>query len=133
MDLGKVYMQSAEYYYRKYYGGPGPLVLKALISLNLYLEKRLERPAEYEPIFSGDDPAFLIEWQPVRDAAKYLIEVSYSLNFVDRAGCCIKETSFTLPTSVLARLPHRKGFLRILPIYPDGSTGKVIRVVQLAD
>ena len=88
---------------------------------------------EYEIMSLGGGPEFSIRWQPVKNAVKYLIEVAYSPNFVDRAGTYMKNTIFTLSSSVLDRLPDRKGFLRILPVYSDGSTGKVIKVVQIME
>jgi O-antigen biosynthesis protein len=133
IDVGKIYMQSAEYYYRKHYKKAGLWLLKAFINLNPYLEKWLKKRNEYEIISLGGGPEFSIRWQPVRNAVKYLIEVSYSPNFVDRAGTYIKNTIFTLSSSVLDRLPDRKGFLRILPVYSNGSTGKVIKVVQIME
>lgn len=133
IDLGNIYMQSAEYYYLKHYKKTGLWLLKALIRLNPYLESWVKRPEEYELMSSGGDSEFSIRWQSVRDAVKYLMEVSYSPNFVDRAGTYVKGTTFTLSSSVLDQLPERKGFLRIRPVYLDGSAGKVIRVIQIKE
>jgi GT2 family glycosyltransferase len=133
IDVGSIYMQSAEYYYRKHYKKAGLWLLKAFINLNPYLEKWLKKRNEYEIMSLGGGPEFSIRWQPVKNAVKYLIEVAYSPNFVDRAGTYMKNTIFTLSSSVLDRLPDRKGFLRILPVYSDGSTGKVIKVVQIME
>lgn len=126
-------MQSAKYYYCKHYRKAGLWLLKAFIYLNPYLESWFKRPDECDIISSSRSSEFFIKWQPVQNAVKYIIEVSYSPNFVDRAGTYIKGTTFTLSTSVLDRLPDRKGFLRILPVYSNGSVGKVIKVIQIME
>ena len=133
IDLGTVYLQSAQYYYRKYYKWPGIWLLKALIRLNPYIEKWFGRTDEYEKISLNGRSEISITWSPVKDAAKYLVEVCYTPNFVDRAGTYVSGSMFSFSPSLLKQLPGGKGFLRILPVYADGSTGKAINVIQVTE
>jgi O-antigen biosynthesis protein len=133
LNITRIYFQSAEYYYGKHYGKFGLYFIKALMKLGTYFEDFMKRPADPEIISSGRNSEFFITWHLLSDPAKYLIEISYSPNFVDRAGTYVKDNTFTLSRAALDRLPNRTGFLRILPVYSDGSAGKVIKVIQIKD
>lgn len=133
LNIGSIYFQSAEYYYRKHYKKFGLYFIRALMKLSPYFESFMKRPDDPEIIPSGRNSEFFITWRLLRDSVKYLIEISYSPNFVDRAGTYVKDNTFTLSSAVLDRLPDRKGFLRILPVFLNGSVGKVIKVFQIKE
>jgi GT2 family glycosyltransferase len=132
LDIESISLQSARYFYRKYYGYAGVWWLKALVKFNGYLEKHCKSPP-LEVISPDNDMQFRLLWQTAKGAVSYLVEVSYNPNFVDRGGAIIQGNEFTLSASVLDRLPSRKGYLRVLPLDAEGSPGKAIRFVQIQD
>jgi GT2 family glycosyltransferase len=134
LDIGTIYLKSAFYYYQKHYKKFGTIFLKFLLVLNKFLlqfaQKFLSARNIYKEIISKND-TLIIEWPPCRKAEKYIIEISYSPNFSDRAGMFVYGETFSLKSDVLNRLPNNTGFLRILPVYADHSIGKVIRVIKI--
>ena len=136
VDTGAVFMQSARYYYRKHYGVLGALFLKALGMCNRamrFLEskttKNRERYAEVSPV----NGRLTITWPHDKEAQRYCIEISYSPEFSDRAGMYVAHEGISLNSDILSRLPNQTGFLRIIPLYNEYETGKVIEVVKITD
>lgn len=131
LDIGSIYRKSAEYYYRKHYRQIGVFVLNTCIYLEQRLGRFRDRPVADEILSAAGAGEFLIHWTPVGSAVKYLIELSYNPLFVDRAGTFVHKNTLSLPSSVLKKLPQQTGFLRILPVFSNGATGKIIKVVQI--
>lgn len=134
IDIGKVYLQSALYYYRKHYSIFGFLLIKSLLAFSRFLlfvgPKFFNKRLHYEEI-RPDNGTMNIEWTPAEKAAGYVVEISYSPAFSDRGGMFVGHESLSLKSNILNRLPNNTGFLRVLPIHKDGSIGKVIKTLQI--
>jgi GT2 family glycosyltransferase len=136
IDIGAVFMESAQYYYRKHYGFLGALFLKVLSMCNkamLFLEsktiKNKKRYAEVSPV----NGRLEVIWPQVRGAQRYCVELSYSPEFSDRAGMYVNRERIFMKSDILDRLPNKTGFLRVIPVYDDSSMGKVLRVFRIKD
>jgi GT2 family glycosyltransferase len=136
LDIGAIYERSALYYYRKHYGIPGYLYIKSLLMLNR-LVFSVESGGRFSkrkyPEIYPVNGRLAIAWPAQKGAGRYLAEVSYSPAFFDRAGMYVSAERLSLKSDILDRLPNKTGFLRILPVYDDSSTGKVIRVFKITD
>ncbi|MCI4626125.1 MAG: glycosyltransferase family 2 protein [Candidatus Magnetoovum sp. WYHC-5] len=117
MDIGKIYTQSAFYYYKKHYGTFGTLFIRSLFKLNKIIQRQKAKGkmlSKYEkkgfqrltPNSNGD---IVIESkQP-----SFIVEIAYSPEFADRGGMFVNNSMLTLNNNILNRLPNNKGFLRI--------------------
>jgi GT2 family glycosyltransferase len=139
LDTGKDYLESAFYYYKKHYGTIGALFIRSLIRLNRLITSH-ERSiyaffpglkTEYTKVYPRDDSGMLIEWPAHPEAVEYVVEISYSTRFCDRAGMFVTGNSLVLNSEILKRLPDSSGFLRILPVCADNKIGKVIKLIKI--
>jgi N-acetylglucosaminyl-diphospho-decaprenol L-rhamnosyltransferase len=134
VDIPAVYMRSAFYYYKKHYGLPGLLFLKSLIALNRFFTQRESVHANNTTSeLCPENGRLIITWPPHKGAKRYLAEVSYSASFCDRGGMYIYGEMCSLDSSILSRLPDNMGFIRILPVYDDNTTGNVLKVVKITN
>jgi GT2 family glycosyltransferase len=134
VDIASIFEQSALYYYRKYYSFLGCLFIRSLLTLNRSLRGLTSHILDTENGCSAVRPIdgkLLIEWSPYKEAERYLVEICYGRTFCDRAGMYVKGESLTLISSVLERLPNKTGFIRILPVFSDNSTGKVLKIAKI--
>lgn len=132
-DTGKVYMQSALYYYKKHYRTAGYLLIKFLMhltKLSLLIELKFTHKRDYREVRPEND-LIPITWSPEEHAKKYLIVISYSPDFVERGGMFAEKSPLYLKSDILKRLPNETGFIRILPVYEDGSVGRVINTIKI--
>lgn len=135
-DIGKVFMQSSLYYYKKHYAMPGFLLIKSLLALSRFLlfvgPKFFSKRLHYEEIRPGNSIINIV-WPPAEKAAGYVVEISYSPAFSDRGGMFVARESLSVKSNILNRLPNNTGFIRILPVYGDGSTGNVIKAIKITN
>lgn len=134
IDAGKIYMQSALYYYKKHYKMPGYFFLKSLFMLNKLIHLLGSKILHSSTLYAEVSPVnsrLTIMWPRHKKAIRYLVEVSYYPAFSDRGGMYVEATTLSLKSDILNRLPNQTGFLRILPVYADNSTGKVIKVIKI--
>lgn len=138
-DIGKISIQSALYYYKKHYGDTGRLFLKWLMKINNALFRIEKWSKKYFPFLQpnleivtpNNEEKILIRWDELPETAEYLVEVSYNLNFADRGGCYTRKNELLLSSLILNRLPNNTGFLRIIAIKNDNSTGKVLKLIKI--
>jgi GT2 family glycosyltransferase len=136
IDIYAVYMQSALYYYGKYYAIPGILVIKSLLMFNkciLFLKRNIFHANNISAEVHPADNKLIIKWLPHKKAERYLVELSYSPSFSDRGGMYVEGDTLLLKDDILNRLPNKTGFLRVTPVYADNSTGKIIKTVKITD
>ena len=136
IDIGAVYTQSAIYYYKKYYKIPGHFFVKLLLTFNKFIHFLESNIVHKKHSYTEVCPAngrIIINWPPHKGARRYLAEVSYSPAFCDRGGMYVEGETFSLKADILSRLPNATGFLRILPVYADNSTGRVIKVIKITN
>lgn len=134
IDMGAVYMQSALYYYKKHYKIPGYLFIKSILALNkfiLFLEQKIVHNKNIYTEVYPVNGRLTIKWPNHKRARRYLVEISYSPVFSDRGGMYATGETVSLESDILKRLPHETGFLRVTPVYPDNSTGKVIKIFKI--
>lgn len=133
IDIGAVYLQSACYYYRKNFGAAGYLFLRSLLLLERLVRplalQFLEKNRYEEVVPSG--PRLAVRWQPLKNAARYLAEISYSPYFNDRGGLYVRGESLSLSSGILERLPGHTGYIRILPVFEDRSVGRPLKTVKI--
>jgi GT2 family glycosyltransferase len=136
IDIGSIYMKSALYYYRRHYGVPGLIFIRLLMIFNNFIlshaRNRIKETDIFKKVYPSNKTLF-INWPSVNKAERYLVEISYSPSFCDRGGMFISGNSLSLESRILDRLPFRTGLLRILPVYRNNSTGKVIQVIKITD
>lgn len=134
IDMGAVYMQSALYYYKKHYKIPGYLFIKSILALNkfiLFIEQIIVHNKNiYKEVYPVNG-RLTIKWPNHKKAGRYIVEISYSQAFCDRAGMYVNVEMLSINSNILNRLPNKTGFLRILPVYDDNSTGNVIKVFKI--
>lgn len=134
-DIGKVYLESASYYYLKHYKLCGHLLIKTLLACGKminWIEAKFARSnAIYEKVRPTND-RILIQWPPNNEAENYLVEVSYSPSFCNRGGMYVKGDTLLLDSNILMRLPKETGYIRILPILANKATGSVIKIIQIS-
>jgi GT2 family glycosyltransferase len=134
IDVGAVFTQSALHYYKKHYGTLGSFFIKTLFALNSVCQRITLKSAtgrqEYAKVYP-ENGRLSIRWQPQKGATRYLLEISYSPAFCDRGGVYVQGERFFLNSKVLKRLPNETGFVRVLPVYADNTTGKVVKVVKI--
>ena len=136
IDIDTVYMQSALYYYKKYYTIIGILVIKSLLMFNkciLFLERNIFHTKNISTEVYPADNKLIIKWFPHKEAERYLVELSYSPAFCDRGGMYVEGETLFLKDDILNRLPNKTGFVRVIPVYGDNSTGKIIKTVKITD
>lgn len=136
IDIDKVFIQSALYYYRKYYGTFGYLFIKALLALNKAMTSLKCSSVFQKNILTQISPVdgkLMVQWLPDKRAKEYLVEISYSPLFSDRAGLYVSDENLSLESDILNRLPNRIGFLRILPVYENNSTGRIMKIIKITD
>ncbi|MDP2754258.1 MAG: glycosyltransferase family 2 protein [Nitrospirota bacterium] len=134
IDIDAVYMQSALYYYKKHYKIPGYLFIKMLLILSKFVHSFESKTLHSRNMYAEVCPVnsrLMITWPSQKGAMRYLVEVSYSPSFSDRGGMYVEANTLSLKSDILNRLPNKTGFLRILPVYTDNSTGKVIQVIKI--
>jgi GT2 family glycosyltransferase len=134
IDVGAVFMKSALYYYKKHYGMLGSSFIKTLLALNLACRRIKSEGAsdrqEYMEVYP-ENGRLSIKWPPQKGAVCYLLEISYSPAFSDRGGVYVRGESFILKSDILKRLPDETGFLRVLPVHADNTTGKVVKIMKI--
>lgn len=134
IDIGKVFMQSALYYYRKHYSTLGSMLIKSLLAFSRLLHfagpRFFDKHMRYEEI-RPDKGIINITWPEEENADRYVVEMSYSPTFSDRGGMFVPRNNLTLNGDILNKLPNNTGFIRILPVYGNGSIGKVIKTIQI--
>ncbi|MBM4140434.1 MAG: glycosyltransferase family 2 protein [Nitrospira sp.] len=136
IDAGKIYRQSALYYYKKHYKVLGFLIIKSMFVLNKLFQPLVSRILQNRNTYTEVHPIngrLKIIWPSHKGAKRYLVEVSYSPSFSDRGGMYIEGEAFSLKSDILNRLPNKTGFLRLLPVYDDNSTGEVIKIIKITD
>jgi len=136
IDIGAVYWQSAFYYYRKNYTILGYFFVRWLLFISRFitsLESAFACEKKTYREVSPTDGRLTITWPPRKGALKYLVEVSYSPTFCDRAGMYVDGEKLSLEDKIIDRLPNKTGFLRITPVYDDSLTGKVIEVIKISN
>jgi GT2 family glycosyltransferase len=141
IDIGKIYKDSALYYYKKYYRYTGYYYIKALMKLNNFILKIEQQIQALFPnsknrcpaVYPENNEEILIDWTPEKGANEYIVEISYSPGFCERGGMYVHGESLSLKNDILARLPNDTGFLRILPVYADNTTGKVIKKLKITN
>lgn len=136
IDVGKIYMQSALYYYKKHYKIPGYLFIKMLILLSKFVHSFESKILHSKNMYAEVCPVnsrLMITWPSQKGAMRYLVEVSYSPAFSDRGGMYVNVEMLSLNGNILNRLPNKTGFLRVIPVYDDNSTGKIIKTVKITD
>jgi GT2 family glycosyltransferase len=134
IDIDAVYMQSALYYYKKHYKMLGSLFLKSLFVLNKLIHSLGSKILRSSTLYAEVSPLnsrLKIKWPHHKRAIRYLVEVSYYPTFSDRGGMYVEATTLSLKSDILNRLPNKTGFLRILPVYADNSTGKALQVIKI--
>jgi len=136
IDIGAVYMQSALYYYRKHYKFPGYLFIQMLTLLSKLVHSFESKFLHSKNMYAEVRPVnsrLTITWPSQKGAIRYLAEVSYSPAFSDRGGMYVETNTLSLKSVLLNRLPNKTGFLRILPVYADNSTGRVIQLMKITE
>jgi GT2 family glycosyltransferase len=134
VDISRIYNQSAFYYYKKHYKTAGYYFIKLSVMFNefiLSLERYFPHNKKTCQEIHTADGRLIVKWPPDEKADTYLVEISYSPSFSDRGGMYIKGTIFSLNGDILKRLPNETGFLRVLPVYADNSTGKALQVMKI--
>jgi GT2 family glycosyltransferase len=140
-DIGKIYKDSALYYYKKHYRYTGYYYIKTLMKLNnliLKIEQQIQAlfpnsKNRCPAVYPENNEEILIEWAPEKGVNKYIVEIAYSPGFCDRGGMYVQGESLSLKSDILERLPNNTGFLRILPVYADLSTGKIIKKLKITN
>ncbi|KJR41500.1 family 2 glycosyl transferase [Candidatus Magnetoovum chiemensis] len=127
-DIGKVYRESALYYYRKHYGVIGNSLIRLSFKLTSYLND-LRTKYINKTIAPDKEGNISISWTAVESAVKYIVEVSYSADFCDRAAAVTEAVNFSVSADILNHLPNRRGYLRVIPVFSDQTTGNVIETV----
>lgn len=134
-DISKVYWTSALYYYKKHYRFFGYILTKVLFSLNkimLFIEtKFLKRTVTYKEIHPSGG-IINLEWDPDIKAYEYLVEISYSPTFADRGGMYVKYSKIYFDRDILNRLPNKRGFIKIIPIYTN-KIGKAMEIFTIRE
>lgn len=138
INVSKVYMQSAYYYYRKHYKALGYYFIRFLTLVKSFIHnlessyKSFFTDKEYSTVYP-ENGRLIIKWPPHKGTRRYLVEISYSPEFSDRGGMYVEGESLSLKSDILKRLPDSSGFLRILPVYADNSTGRAIQVIKITE
>ena len=136
IDIRRVYIESALYYYRKYYKTPGHLLIKSLLILNkfiLFIEIKILNIKQNYAEICPTAGKIIIDWPRYKKATRYLVEISYSPDFRDRGGMYTKGESLSLASDILKRLPNQTGFLRVLPVYAGTTIGRIIKTVKISN
>ena len=128
LNIGKIYLQSALYYYNKHYGQLGSAFIKLLIQISGPFKR-----SQHYPAISPDNNYIYIEWETIPQAIKYLVEISYSSDFNDRGGMYIEKSPLAINADILKRLPNNTGFIKISPVYRNNIHGKSVAIYKITD
>lgn len=129
-------VKSRSHYYRKYYGRLGVAALGLIMAAGERLARALckiaQRPLPWFPVldlnpYSGRRE-ILLQWRPVPGAVHYLVEISFNLHFAARAGVFVWNPCLPISSELLENLSGWGVYLRVSPIFPDGSVGRFLEL-----
>lgn len=141
LDIGRIFRDSALYYYKKHYPYTGHIFIALLMKITNVLHLFESKfpflfswtLKQYSTAFSNNNDRIVIEWPQCPGALEYIVEISYSPEFSDRAGMYIKGESLSLAGDILKRLPNQTGFLRVIPMHSGNEAGRVIKTIKIGN
>ncbi len=133
IDIGSIYRKSAIYYYKKYYNILGNFLIKFCFLINQIFTDivKIFKINKSYPTLRPENNTLTIKYNDFAPAHKYIIEISYTENFCDRAGMLTEKNLLKISSNILRQLPNNSGYIRILQILHDINHRKTILVKKI--
>jgi len=116
--------RSRNHYYIKHYGFRGR-ILQFSISLNDLLVEAAKKVICRLGIGKGEDIApkeeLRLTWARRDDVEKYCLEISVEPHFLHKVGMFLRENEYTLPSSIMSKIPPTNYFWRCIGFKGNGE------------